>query len=69
MGAIFRTLSNQMMAFVPVIKAVVDVHIMIEQAPTFHVFTMLFEKERSSSMHARKFAIETRGNAAFMDKG
>ena len=67
-GATFWTPLDQIIALIPVIRASVIVQTIKEIAPTFHDWNIFFDRDASTSMHAKKFAMGTRGNVGFMEK-
>lgn len=60
------TLSAQMIASTATVRAIIITQIAKEHAPTFQDWIMLLDIEESTSMHARKLAMGTRGYVGSM---
>ena len=60
-GALFSTLSDHIIAPIPVVKPCTVTQMAKEQAPMFQDWNIVLDIDRITSMHAVKFAMGTRG--------
>ena len=67
-GATLSTLSGQIMALMATPRVPMINHEANEQTPTFQAWNMDFDSEASTSMHAIRLAVGTRGNVGSISR-